>query len=296
MARADLLNILYSKERSPMEFNFEQLMCPPIYSVLPPYAIEKLHNIATSLKMASKIDKKYEAVKEIMTQFDFRYYHAGTNRVIYKHLEITNMVAKIAIDRTGMQDNPLEYKNQFELKPFVSKTFDVSPEGVIAFSERVEPITSRMEFMSIADSVYDLLTNNIIGEFVLEDIGTKFFRNWGLRKGFGPVLLDYPYLFKLDGNRLFCNKEMNPLTGELCEGNIDYDDGFNTLVCKKCGKQYQARELQKFIENHEIMFQSEDINNMIINVKKGDKVLYTTGEIDETSVIRKTKRNNKGVV
>ena len=35
----------------------------------------------------------------------------------------------------------------------------------------------------------------------MADIGTNFFMNWGIRPGFGPVLLDYPYVYELDGNK-----------------------------------------------------------------------------------------------
>lgn len=294
LARADLLNILYSKEKSPLEFNFDTMWCVPMDNMIPRYAVEKLYNIATSLRYASKIELKYDTVKHILEPFDFRKFHAGTNRVIYRHLECTDIVSKIAIDRVGMQDNPLEFNNQQNLKPFVTKTFEVSQCGTVGIAERVEPITSRLEFQSIGESIFELLTNNIIGEYVLEDIGTKFFRNWGLRKGFGPVLLDYPYMFKLDGNKLFCNKEVNLFTGELCGGVIDYDAGFNTLVCNKCGKHYQARDLQQYIQNNQINFKEEEIDNMKVEIRRGNKTIYAANEINETSVPRMNKRNNRG--
>ena len=83
------------------------------------------------------------------------------------------------------------------LKPFVTKMFECSPCGTVATVERVEPITSRQEFLSVADDIFDLLNQQILGQYILEDIGTNYFMNYGLRKGFGPVLLDYPYLFEL---------------------------------------------------------------------------------------------------
>jgi hypothetical protein len=292
MARADLLNILYSKEKSPLEFNFDTMWCIPMYNMIPQYAIEKLYNVATSIRYASKVEKKYDMVKQILEPLSFKKFHSGTNRVIYRHLECTDIVAKIAIDRVGMQDNPLEFQNQVYLKPFVTKTFEISTCGTVGIAERVEPITSRLEFESVGESIYDLLTQNIIGEYVLQDIGTKFFRNWGLRKGFGPVLLDYPYMFKLDGNRLFCNKEMDLMGTQLCGGQIDYDAGFNNLICKKCGKTYQARDLQKYIEKNQINFKDEEMDNMKVELRRGNKVVYSAGDINETSVPRKNKRNS----
>ena len=291
MARADLLNTLYSKEKSPLEFQFDSMWFIPMANILPFYEIEKLYNIATSIKLASKAEMKLKTIRQIMESHDFKFFHGGTNRTIYRHLECTDIVAKIAIDRVGMQDNPLEFNNQQYLKPFVTKTFEVSPCGTVGIAERVEPITSKAEFISIGESIFELLTNNIIGEYVLQDIGTKFFRNWGLRKGFGPVLLDYPYMFKLDGNKLFCNKEIDLNTGELCGGLIDYDAGFNNLVCKTCGKTYQARDLQQYISRNEINFKDEELDNMIVEIKRGNKTVYSIGEINDTSVPRRNKRN-----
>ena len=95
---------------------------------------------------------------------------------------------KVAYDDIGLGDNPREFINQQYLKPFCTKVFEVSQNGVLAIVERVNPITNREEFLSVAEDVFTLLTEYIIGEYVMDDIGTKYFMNYGLRKGFGPVL------------------------------------------------------------------------------------------------------------
>lgn len=69
----------------------------------------------------------------------------------------------------------------------------------------------------------------------------------------GVVLLDYTYLYELDGNKLYCKApNVNSPSGH-CDGLIDYDDGFNRLYCTKCGSEYKAKELMKHIEEHEII-------------------------------------------
>jgi len=246
MARADILNVLYSKDKSPLEFKFDSLWLPPMYNFISPQDVQALYRIATSAKLNSKIEVKYSIIHDIMTRIGFKKLGAGTNRVVYAYLEDTSFVAKIAIDDIGISDNPREYKNQFILKPFVTKVFEVSPCGVIGFFERVEPIQSRPEFESMAGDVYELLTNFIIGKYVLDDIGTKFFMNWGVRTGFGPCLLDFPYVYELDGNKMHCTHLMipnNPMS--ICDGEIDYDTGFNHLRCSKCGKAYFSHDLQQ---------------------------------------------------
>ena len=290
MASADILNILYAKQKTPEEFNFDAMWAPTVFDFIPPFEVDKLRKIATSIKLSSKIQNKYNMVKQIVEPYGFRKLHAGTNRVVYRHLECTNIVMKIAIDDTGMTDNPREFKNQQWLKPFVTKTFDVSPCGTVAISERVQAITTKEEFLSIAEDIFDLITENIIGEYILEDIGTKFFRNWGIRTGFGPVLLDYPYVFKLDGNKLYCNID-NPITGEVCGGLIDYDDGFNFLKCTKCGAMVEAKLLKQDIKENKICIKNEELTDMIVNLVKGNTIV-SGNEISETNATTRYNRND----
>ena len=293
MARADILNIMYSKEKSPLDFQFDSLWMPPMYNYLTVQDIEMLRQIATSNRYAAKIELKYKAIDEIMTRRGFRKFHCGTNRIVYKYLEDESFLVKIALDKVGMGDNPREYKNQFLLKPFVTKVFHVSPCGTVAFVERVQPITSRQEFQSIAGDIFEMLINCIIGKYVLEDIGTKYFMNYGLRNGFGAVLLDYPYVFELDGSKLYCNK-VNPYTMVRCDGEIDYDEGFNNLICSKCGKLYLAQELEKSIKDKLILMKEEGEMDMKISVRRGNNVIINHDTSMESDVIVRKPKTMQG--
>lgn len=245
MARADAISVLYTKNKSPLEFQWDSLFGPSVYQLIPPADVEELRKIATSIKLNGDIVKKKEMINNIMVKNGFMRFHAGTNRVVYTHYEIPYIVCKVAVDRVGMNDNPREFKNQFELKPFVTKCFDISPCGTVGVFERVEPINSVEEFAYVYEDTFDLITKCIVGKYVLEDIGSKFFNNFGIRKGFGVCLLDYPYMYKLDGRKLLCNRPIFPNTKEpVCGGEIDYDDGFNYLVCRCCGKRYSAKDLE----------------------------------------------------
>ena len=206
MAKFDVLDILRAKKISPLEFNFDNLWIPPINVYLSPQDIENLRSIATSLRLSSKIDQKYKMIDDIMRYRGFKRFSAGTNRVVYSFLEDDRFLVKIAVDKVGMQDNPREYENQFLLKPYVTKMFYTSQCGTVGFVERVLPIKNRAEFKGIAPDVFDILMNKILGEYVMEDIGTKYFMNWGIRLGYGPVILDYPYLYKLDSKKIYCTK------------------------------------------------------------------------------------------
>lgn len=285
MARVDIINFLCSKQQSPLDFHFDTLMARPLLSYITQQDIQQLHQIATSIKLSSKPKQKYKMIDDILVPRGFKKLASGTNRVAYKCLNDQGIILKVALDSVGLSDSPAEYRNQFLLKPFVTKVFEVSPCGTVALVERVQPITSREEYIQIAPDVFDLLVNKILGKYVMEDIGTKYFQNIGLRLNFGPVLLDFPYLFELDGNKLFCNERLD--NGQICGGTIDYDSGFNKLICEKCGKQYFARQLGKYKQDKKIIISKGDIEKMNIVIARGNEVVETLTTKPATETYRK---------
>ena len=125
---------------------------------------------------------------------------------------------------------------------------------------------------------------------MVEDVGTKFFMNWGIRPGYGPVLLDYPYIYKLDGAKLYCSKK-DPITNIPCNGEIDYDVGFNYLVCTKCGKRYLATDLRDDSINNKIIIKGG--NHMKIAIKKGETYFVKPTEIETREVMSPPKNSKK---
>ena len=225
-------------------FDWDKLMHQPISSYLTDAEVQYIDSIAVSAKYGGiGVKRKTEMVNEILKPKGFIFMVSGTNRLVYRCDYDQSFVLKIGFDRVGVEDSKKEYLHQQLLKPFVPKIFDVSPGGAIGLIERVERIRNRHEFMNVADQIFDVLNQRILGKYVLEDIGTNFFKNWGLRDGFGPVLLDFPYLYEIDGSKLVCNAEIS--NGVYCDGYIDYDSGFNYLVCEKCGQRHSARSLSK---------------------------------------------------
>ncbi len=294
MANMNALEFLYKKRKTAIEFNFDMLTAPPLLSLLTPQDIFELNRIARSVKLSGKIEEKYRMIDNIMGNRGFVKLHAGTNRVVYRFIEDQRFVAKIAIDKVGLGDNPAEFNNQFILKPFVTKIFEVSPCGTIAFAERVDPIMSREEFLSVADDIFNLITKFFIGKYVIEDFGTHYFMNWAVRNGFGPVLLDFPYVYELDGNKLYCNAK--PIPGRrdiICGGELDYDDGFNNLICTKCGRMYNARDLKKDTKNELIIVGGKKTMN--VKVMRGNEVLVDSSKKKIAKVIDPEPKNKMAV-
>lgn len=272
----NVLDILMTKQMSPDMFNYELLGMPHWTNFLTVADVQYLHYIATSKKLAGNVPLKQDMIKQLMTARGFKRFAGGTNRVVYRHLECPTFLAKIAIDQVGMTDNPAEYKIQHAIKPFCAKMIDVTPCGTVGFAERVIPIKNAEEFKCIADDVFDVLYYNLLGKYILEDVGTKFFMNWGVRPNFGPVLLDYPYIYELDGNKLFCNNILPD--GSICGGEIDYDIGFNHLFCQRCHKKYDAVQLKSYNETNQIVIRKGGSIPMKVAIVRGDEVLISANE------------------
>ena len=244
MRNSDIASLYFRRRLEEGGFDWEHFTHAPISSYISLPEIQYFDYIATSAKLAGKSKRyKIDMMSEVLRPKGFIYMAAGTNRVVFRNDYDQSFLLKIGFDSTGVNDSTREFYNQEVLKPFVPKMFDVSPRGTIGLIERVHPILNRAEFMSVAGQIFDILNKKILGKYVLEDIGTDFFKNWGLRDGFGPVLLDYPYVYEIDGSKLVCNKPLPD--GSLCKGLIDYDDGCNTLVCEACGRRHTAKSLAK---------------------------------------------------
>lgn len=265
-----ILDRMKSRTMTIDEFDYERLWAPPLYSLLSVDDVEQLHKIATSIRYSGKPLEKLDAIDKIMRNRGFRKFGGGTNRVVYKFLEDDSFLVKVATCDVALDDSPREFINQNRIKPFCSKCFEVSPCGTVGVFERVTPIRSREEFLSVADMVYDLITNILIGDHVMDDIGSEYFMNYGVRAGFGVVILDYSYDYFLDGNKLYCNNLLPD--GTRCGGVIDYDPGFNRLSCTKCGRVYKAAELKKAIDNS-VVITKGGLTGMKVELKRGNSVV-----------------------
>ena len=292
-SRNYILDRLRSKRTSIEEFNYDQLQAPPLSMFLSPFDIQELNAIARSLRYSAKPEIRYQEIDKVMRRRGLVKFAAGTNRVVYRHPEFQDILIKVASDAVGLGDNPAEYRNQFLLKPFVAKCFEISPCGTVGIFERVNPITSREEFLSVADDVFELLNEWIIGKYIVADCGSKFFMNFGVRRGFGIVLLDYPYVYELDGNLLYCRKPDPMSQSGKCDGVIDYDDGYNFLKCSKCGATYKAKELEIKIKDKELIVEQKGEIKMKIKVSGGSNnvnTVVTTGEEFNNSNFKDTKK------
>lgn len=289
------LNVLYEiqNEKTPLELYFDSLVAPRLNTLISENDIMEVFKIIKDPRLSCQFLKKQKMVADILKRNGFIKLAAGTNRNVYINYDVPEIVMKVAMDENCLSDNLDEFNNQFLFKPFVTKVFEVHPTGVIGIFEKVNPIKSREEFISIAEDVYNLLIH-FTGKYVLNDVGTETFMNYGFRPGFGPVLLDFPYVYELDGDKLECKRTLSD--GSICCGDIDYDAGFNHLVCSKCGTKYSAVELRKKIKNKEIVVNKPKGElNMVIEFMIGNEVIDTVDTRGEYSTYKKNynKKQNK---
>lgn len=282
-----IIDTIQSKVVSQDEFNYDHLMARPLYSMVSQSDIDEVYRIATSIRLAGNPRKRYKLIDEVMHNRGFRKLSAGTNRVAYTYFEDPSIVVKVAADKTAIMDNPREFVNQHKLKPFCTKVFEVDPSGTMGVFERVKPITSREEYITVASDVFEML-DMITSKYVLADIGTKFFMNIGIRNNFGVVLLDFPYLYEInDPNSLVCKKPDINSPGGFCGGLIDYDEGFNTLRCNKCGAIYRAQELGSYLKTNKVIMKGigkMDAKIRVSFTKNGKK--FEIGNATQPDIIK----------
>lgn len=270
----ELMNVMYGGTTTLEQFNWDRMHTIPILSLMSMQDIDYIRKLILSPRYSGNNKFKMDKIDEVMHFRGFTRFAGGTNRLVYIHPAAPNAVFKVAIDSVGITDNPAEYHNQELLKPYCCKVFECSPCGTIASFERVYRITTFDEFYQIADDYFYILSRKIIGKYVMEDIGIDFFMNVGIRVGCHPVILDFPYLYELDGRKLRCGNELD--NGTICGGEIDYDDGFNKLICKKCGRIYRAKDLAKPPETSRIFVineNEEETKNMTTRLYRGNRIV-----------------------
>ena len=270
----ELMNVMYGGTTTLEQFNWDRMHTVPILSLMSMQDIDYIRKLILSPRYSGNNKYKMDKIDEVMHFRGFTRFAGGTNRLVYIHPAAPNAVFKVAIDSVGITDNPAEYHNQDLLKPYCCKVFECSPCGTIASFERVYRITTFDEFYQIADDYFYILSRKIIGKYVMEDIGIDFFMNVGIRVGCHPVILDFPYLYELDGRKLKCGNELDD--GTICGGEIDYDDGFNKLICKKCGRIYRAKDLAKPPETSRIFVvneNEEEYKDMTTRLYRGNRIV-----------------------
>lgn len=287
---------LYNGFKPVSEFNWDSMTSIPLYSLIHPDEVNSIKELILSPRYSGNNEYKMKKINDIMGNRGFHYFAGGTNRLVYEHPAAMNAVFKVAIDDRGITDNPAEFRNQNFLKPYCTKMFECTPYGTMASVERVDRIKNYDEFMEILPSYYNLMKNHISGKYVMEDVGIDYYLNFGIRhcnsSDDGLVILDYPYLFEVDGRKLYCTTRFSD--GSVCGEEIDWHPTFNYLRCPRCGREYRARDISKSPEMVSRSFEREGVYRMKITLRRGndvEKVIDTNRVSDH--FIKETQNTKK---
>lgn len=284
-AKSNGLDITNSIRYNPEEFNkyMRSLDRPPIQYYIPYQALQTLKYYTTSARYTNKVQEKFRLVNELMGIYGFKPLASGTNRRAFYCTYDPYIILKLGSDSIGRSDNIAEFKLQELLKPFCVRIIHVTPDGMLSMQERVEPMTSEDFAFKYGNDCIGMIIEMLKQGFIMEDVGSYFFKNYGVRLKFGPVLLDFPYIYKIDWSKTRC-KKIDPLTGIECGGFIDYDyeTGCNEIICTKCGARYSARYLadtnqDKYIQiatskGRHTMLAGD--TNLKVYITQGNKVIH----------------------
>ena len=260
----------------PLERAFDDLQGPMVEDLFDAETIKSIKLVVTNPKIKFFKDK-FRILAGILNPLGYILAHAGTNRVVFQPQFDDSFVVKIGLDIAGRTNNPNEIVNQKYLKPFVCKCFDTTDDGVIGTFERVVPIENLYQLWSVREDIFDIM-RAITKRFVIDDFGTEAFKNWGVRKGFGPVLLDYADMYILDKDTAYCRKPIDWHSTAVCGGELGYTPGYNKIMCKKCGgigkaKQYKGKEkLSVYVPSRGIDM------GIKCTIKVGGKTIFSTEE------------------
>lgn len=196
--------------------------------------VKDLYSICRNTRTSDnniKVNMVIELLKAY--EIDFVELGPGTNRLA---ILIDEYVYKIALDKWGIQDNINEFSNSKELQPFVVKTYETN--GIISVCEYVTVI-SKEEFMESKDSIRQILSI-LADSYLLGDVGSinKNFANWGYRDSGELVILDFAYIYRVQGSELLCSNDQTIL---------EYDENFHNLFCPKCRKKYTFIDVRRKI-------------------------------------------------
>ena len=255
---------------------------PPIESYISPEALYNLRCLVNDPAWMNRTAKKKKEARKILQTCGISQIAAGTNRMCFGCEQDPGIVFKLGLDRIGRSDNIAEYYNQYFLNGFGAKIIHVLPDGILGMCERVQVMDQRT-YAEYSDIIFRLITHWAVNEHVLiEDIGCNFFKNWGVRLGFGPVLLDYPYVYKVSPFKLVCHRK-DPMTQQECMGHIDYDPGLNQIVCDRCGVRYGISDIADMnvgdLVKRAISMKGKVLSMALVNtkvkvsVKRGNKIV-----------------------
>ena len=181
---------------------------------------------------------KMLAIRRTLDSYDLEYHSlgGGTNRYA---IMIDGYVVKIAYDSDGMIDNKREFIYSLKLQPYVVKTYEICPTGLLSICEYVTIFTLD-DFFKYQSEMREIL-EEITKGYIVGDVGitSKNYVNWGLRDDGTCVILDYAYIYDVNYKTFLCTCKD--------EGLLYYDKDYVNFCCPECGRKFSFFQIRKKI-------------------------------------------------
>jgi len=203
----------------------------------------------------------------------------GTNR---QGIMIEGYAVKLALDMAGCIDSRREMLYTKDLQPYVVKTYESTPDGLISVSEYVS-IFERSDFNRYQEEIRKIL-EEISDNFLIGDVGIspKNYVNWGIRTNGQICILDFAYIYNTTFGTFICS----------CpdQGILRYDKDFNDLVCPICGKKMPFRVVRRRITKSAQEEEIGDIRRLGYNLYKE---VNDVEKIDKFEPVNPNKKEKK---
>ena len=181
----------------------------------------------------------------------------GTNRI---GLKLDGYVVKVSLDSAGKTDNKREMKYSKRLQPYVTKTYECLPSGLMATSEYIVPFgiddyhERKGQMKKILDDISSM-------GYLIGDVGItgKNYVNWGIRTDNTVAILDFAYIYDVKFNTFKCSE---------CEDEsfLKWDESYIKLTCPSCGAKYEFGEIRRRISREQQEKEIGDIRLMGYNL------------------------------
>lgn len=194
--------------------------------------------------------------EEFGNRKDYRRIGEGTNRFVCL---LDNHIIKVAYNYLAYIDNMNELAQAKDKPKYLAHAYETN--GIILVSEYVT-VMDKMDFLDEQRNIKDIL--HVLKEnkvpfskektlnYILGDMGTseKNYGNWGKRMNGDIVVLDYGYLYEMNGVDW---QEISKCPS--CGSSLTYEDDFSELRCDQCRVRVKYTTLrsnfgyEKIIEN-----------------------------------------------
>ena len=130
-----------------------------------------------------------------------------------------------------------------KLQPYVVKTYEICPTGLLSICEYVTIFTID-EFFKYQTEMREILAEITKG-YIVGDVGitSKNFVNWGLRDDGTCVILDYAYIYDVNYKTFLCTCKD--------EGLLYYDKDYVNFCCPECGRKFSFFQIRKKISRND---------------------------------------------